>query len=250
MSGRRDIHIGEDLRAAAEAAAARWVEIAAAAIRARGAFHVALAGGSTPRALYGLLAAPERRDRIDWRKVGVWFGDERCVPPTHPDSNYRMAQETLLSHVACPAAHIHRMEAERDPASAARDYERLLRGHLPPPERPGGPPRLDLILLGLGTDGHVASLFPDTGILEERTALAAAVYVPKLAAWRISLTYPMIEAARLVMMLVAGGDKAAIVAEVLGARAARYPAGRLQTEGPMEWYLDRTAAGRLEGAEA
>ena len=249
MIGAPDIHIGEDLQATAEAAAARFQELAATAIRARGAFHVALAGGSTPRALYSLLAAPERRGRIDWRAVRVWFGDERCVPPEHPDSNYRMARETLLAHVGCRPAHVRRMEGERDPAAAARDYERLLRDHLPRPDAPGAAPRLDLVLLGLGADGHVASLFPGTAILDERMALVAAVFVPRFDAWRISLTYPAITAAREVMLLVAGAEKADIVAAAFEDDADRYPVGRLRATRPVAWYLDRAAAARLSQGE-
>lgn len=241
MSG-RSIHIGNDLRATVAAAAARFTEVARAAVRERGAFNVALAGGSTPRALYEALSAPPWRDGIDWRATWIWFGDERCVPPTHADSNFRMAEEALLARVDCPAAQIQRMEGERDPQAAARAYQALLETRLPHEELPDLPPRLDLILLGLGTDGHVASLFPGTAILDQRSALADAVFVPKFAAWRISLTYPLIEAARQVMMLVTGEGKAGIAAAVLEGRAADSPAARLHPQGAIEWYLDRAAA--------
>ena len=143
MSGSSALHIGEDLQATAAAAADRWEALAAQAIRERGAFHVALAGGSTPRALYRLLAAAPRRERIDWQAVHVWFGDERCVPPDHADSNYHMVQETLLSHLPCAPARVHRMRGEAEPVSAAREYEGMLQQHLPRAERTLAPPRLD-----------------------------------------------------------------------------------------------------------
>lgn len=246
MSGSNAVHIGEDLQATAAAAADRWEALAAQAIRERGAFHVALAGGSTPRALYRLLAAAPRRERIDWQAVHVWFGDERCVPPDHADSNYRMAQETLLSHLPCAPARVHRMRGEVEPVSAAHEYEGMLQQHLPRAERTLAPPRLDLILLGLGRDGHIASLFPGTAILDEESSLAAAIFVPQLSAWRISLTYPAIEAARQVMMLVAGADKADILATAFSVHAADYPVGRLRPGAGLDWYLDRAAAARLD----
>lgn len=250
MGGGRDIHIGTDLRATVAAAAARWAALAEEAVRERGAFHVALAGGSTPRALYEALAGAPWRDDIDWRASWIWFGDERCVPPTHEDSNYRMARETLLSRVDCPPSQVQRMEGERDPHAAARDYQRLLEERLPREELPDLPPRLDLVLLGLGPDGHIASLFPDTPILEQRSTLVDAVFVPRLSAWRVSLTYPLIEAARRVMMLVTGESKADIVAAVLAERAPELPIARLRPQGSIEWYLDRAAARDLPAGGA
>ncbi len=250
MSGSSEVHIGEDLQATAAAAADRWETLAAQAIRERGAFHVALAGGSTPQTLYRLLATLPRRQRIDWRAVRIWFGDERCVPPDHPDSNYRMAQETLLSPLAVAPSRVYRMRGEAEPMAAACEYEELLQRHLPRADRPLAPPQLDLLLLGLGRDGHIASLFPGTAILEEESSLAAAVFVPQLSAWRLSLTYPAIDAARHVMMLVAGADKADIVAAAFSARAADYPVGQLRPGAGLEWYLDRAAASQLGGMHA
>lgn len=250
MGGGRDIHIGTDLRTTVAAAAARWAALADEAVRERGAFHVALAGGSTPRALYETLAGAPWRDDIDWRASWIWFGDERCVPPTHEDSNYRMAQETLLSRVDCPPSQVQRMEGERDPHAAARDYQRLLEERLPREELPDLPPRLDLVLLGLGPDGHIASLFPDTPILDQRGTLVDAVFVPRLSAWRVSLTYPLIEAARRVMMLVTGESKADIVAAVLADRAPELPVARLRPQGSIEWYVDRAAARGLPAGGA
>jgi 6-phosphogluconolactonase len=246
MNGERRLHIHPDAAALAGAVAARCADLARAAIAAHGGFHIALAGGSTPRSLYRLLAA-DYRDRVDWPCVHVYFGDERCVAPDHPDSNYGMARAALLQHVAIPPAQIHRIEAEDpDPHAAARRYAELLHDRLP---RSHGIGRFDLVLLGLGPDGHIASLFPDTAILDERRAWTAAVHVDKLQAWRISLTYPVIDAARHVALLVAGDNKAAIVREVIGdpAAAPRYPAGRLQPQGELEWFIDRAAARLLPG---
>lgn len=250
MDGKHALHIEADLHSTAQAAAARWAELAREAIRERGAFHVALAGGSTPRALYEALAREPWRDQINWRATFIWFGDERCVPPTHPDSNYRMAQETLLALVDCPSTQIQRMEGERDPHAAARDYQRLLETRLPREELPDLPPHLDLVLLGLGSDGHIASLFPNTAILNQQIALTDAVFVPKLSAWRISLTYPLIAAARQVMMLVTGASKADIVTAVLHGAAQELPATRLRSRSAIEWYLDRAAAADFTTGDA
>ncbi|MCC6302143.1 MAG: 6-phosphogluconolactonase [Gammaproteobacteria bacterium] len=248
MDGDRRLHIHPDPVALAHAAAARFAALARAAQADHRGFHVALAGGSTPRQLYRALAT-EFRDRIDWGATHVYFGDERCVPPGHPDSNFGMADEALLSHVALPPAQIHRIEAEDpDPRAAARHYADLLHRHLPRAhgEATG---RFDLVLLGLGPDGHIASLFPDTAILDERRAWAAAVHVDKLQAWRISLTYPVLDAARHLALLVAGEGKAEIVRDVLGETgpAARHPAARLRPRGELEWFLDRAAARLLPG---
>lgn len=246
MGGERRLHIHTDSAALAHAVAVRCAELARTAQTDHGAFHVALAGGSTPRLLYRLLAT-EQRAHIDWTRTQIYFGDERCVAPDHPDSNYAMAHEALLRHVEIPPAQIHRIEAEDpDPHAAARRYADLLHRRLP---RPHGTGQFDLVLLGLGPDGHIASLFPDTAILDEHRAWVAAVHVDKLQAWRISLTYPVINAARHVALLVAGDNKAAIIRDVIGKpdAAARYPAGRLRPAGELEWYIDHAAAHLLPG---
>lgn len=248
MDGDRRLHIHTDPAALARAVAARCAELARAAQASHGGFHVALAGGSTPRLLYRLLAA-EYRELIDWARTHVYFGDERCVAPDHPDSNYGMAREALLQHVAIPPAQIHRIEGEDpDPGAAARRYADLLHRQLPR-ARAHGTGQFDLVLLGLGPDGHIASLFPATAILDEHRAWAAAVHVDKLQAWRISLTYPVINAARHIALLVAGDNKAAIIREVIATpdAASRYPAGRLQPQGEVEWFIDHAAAHLLPG---
>ncbi len=218
-----------------------------AAVAARGRAAVALAGGRTPREAYARLAEPPCREAVDWSRLEIFWGDERCVPPDHPDSNFRMAREVLLSRVPVPLANIHRLRGElEDPETAAREYEAVLRTTL----RPLGdrPPRLDLVLLGLGPDGHTASLFPGTAVLREARSWVRPAWVEQLQAWRLTLTLPVINAARHVLFLVTGADKAPVVQAVLeGPRdPGRLPAQLVApTEGRVEWLLDREAAARL-----
>ncbi len=243
-----EIQISPDPAALAEEAARRFVAAAAAASAARGRFTVALSGGSTPRALLRLLAAPPYRDRVAWDRVHVAWGDERCVPPDDEQSNYRMAREALLDHVPIPHEQIYRIPAEEpDHEVAARVYDATLRRLFNPD--PGEWPRFDLIHLGLGAEGHTASLFPGSPALDERDRLVAAPWVAKLSAHRITLTPPVINAAREVAFLVAGAEKAAIVRTLLrGPRdPAEYPAQIVApTDGCLTWLLDRAAAAHLD----
>lgn len=239
------IHVFPDLETLSSAAAERWVMSAGQAVAGRNCFHIALTGGSTPQHMYRCLAQPEFSDRVAWDKVHIYFGDERSVPPEHPDSNYGMAHEALLRHVPIPAAQIHRMEAERsDPAEGARAYAEVLALHLPFAQ---GTVQFDLLLLGIGTDGHVASLFPGTPILQERLLLAAAVHVDKLQTWRLSLTLPVINNAKQIMMLASGKGKADIIGRALAEEpnAPPLPVQMLQPISEMQWYLDEAAAQRL-----
>lgn len=236
----------DDPRTLTEAGARYWCECAAQAITARGAFHVALSGGSTPRALYERLAEHDFAEQIDWQSVHVYFGDERAVAPDHADSNFRMATQALLSHVPIPAHQVYRMPADEQPiAEAAAAYESVLREHLPVSDR--GMPQFDLVLLGLGPDGHTASLFPGTPALHERERLVAAVYVAKLNSWRLTLTLPIIDAARQVLVLVVGDNKAAIIDELFTHDAERsYPVQLIEPLGDMHWFIDAAAARHLE----
>jgi 6-phosphogluconolactonase len=210
------------------------------AVAGRGGFHWALAGGATPEGLYRLLAAPGYAARLPWSATHVWFGDERCVPPDHPDSNFRMASRALLDHVPVAPGQVHRMAGEGPPEAAAADYAEALGRDLP--AAAGGVPVLDLVLLGLGPDGHVASLFPGTQALTASQA-ATAVYVPKLGAWRLSLSLPVLNAARRVWLLASGGDKAAVVRQALGEPGDDpLPVQRLAPRGDWAWYLDAAAA--------
>jgi 6-phosphogluconolactonase len=208
--------------------------IAAAAIAERGRFRIALAGGSTPRAVY-----PQLVSGIDWARTDVFFGDERAVPPDDPQSNYRMARETLLAPALVPAVNVHRWRAEAaDLDAAAREYEQALRA-------PGAPPWLDLALLGLGPDGHTASLFPGTTALAVEDRLAVAVDVPQLATRRLTLTYPALLDATHVVFLVTGADKTAALAAALRP-GSTLPAARIfQRPARVRILCDAQAAGDI-----
>ncbi len=224
----------------AEAAARAFVEKAAKAIAERGRFAVALAGGSTPKATYEVLSRDHARD-VGWPDVHVFFGDERAVPPDHEDSNYRMARGALLDHV--PVGSVHRMRGELPPDEAAASYEEELLAFFG-----GEPPVLDLIMLGIGGDGHTASLFPETPALEVTGGLAVANPVPKLDTIRITLAVPVLNAARDINFLVAGEDKAEALKEILEGDAdpRRYPAKLVRPPGGPVWMVDRAAASMLE----
>ncbi|HEY0173935.1 MAG TPA: 6-phosphogluconolactonase [Pyrinomonadaceae bacterium] len=240
-----EVKVFDDPERVARAAAARFAELARVAASERGIFTAALAGGSTPRRVYELLAGEEFRERIDWGSVHLFFGDERAVPFDHAESNYRMAFESLLSRVPVPERNIHRIEGLGDAAANASEYESELRGLF------GGAewPRLDLVMLGMGDDGHTASLFPNTSALDESRAWVAANWVEKLGAWRVTLTAPAINAARHVLFLVGGAGKAERLREVLrGERdPARLPSQLIRPQdGALEWFVDRAAAARLD----
>ena len=240
-----DLRQFPDLDALNYAAAQRWVQLAEAAIIARGKFHAALSGGSTPRALYRRLASPEFANRVAWDRVHIYFGDERTVPPDHPESNYRMAKEALFDHVPIPLAQIHRIEGERaDVHEAATKYSQLLATRLPLSAQ--GVVQFDLLLLGVGPDGHIASLFPGTPVLHERARFVEAVYVQKLESWRITVTLPVIDHARHVAILVSGENKSPILRDVVrGRRSPPYPVQLINPQGVLEWYLDSAAASLL-----
>ncbi len=223
----------------AEAAARAFVEGAASAIAERGRFAVALAGGSTPKATYEVLARDHSGD-VDWPNAHAFFGDERTVPPDHEDSNYRMALEALLDHV--PVGSVHRMRGELPPDEAASSYEAELEeffGEVPPV--------LDLVMLGIGEDGHTASLFPGTAALGVTDRLVVANPVPKLDTTRLTLTRPVLNAAREVRLLVAGAGKAQALAEILEGDSGpcEYPAKLVRPPGGPIWMVDQAAAGAL-----
>ena len=220
----------------AEAAARAFVESAAEAIAERGRFAVALAGGSTPKATYEVLARDHSED-VDWPNVHAFFGDERTVPPDHEDSNYRMAREALLDR-----GPVHRMRGELPPDEAAASYERELKEFFGDDF-----PVFDLVMLGIGKDGHTASLFPETAALGVTDRLAVANPVPKLDTTRLTLTMPVLNAAREVRFLVAGAGKAEALAEILEGDAdpREYPAKLVRPPGGPIWMVDHAAAGAL-----
>jgi 6-phosphogluconolactonase len=237
--------------ALARAAAERFVIAAERAIADHERFVVALSGGSTPRRSYELLAREPLASQVNWSRVQVVWGDERCVPPTDPESNFRMAREALLDHVPLPAGNIHRIRGEDDPARAAASYETTLRELL---RTPSGPPssdpgrNIDLVLLGLGENGHTASIFPGSAAAVELVRWVAAEYVPAVAMWRLTLTAPVLNAAAEVLFLVSGGAKANMVKRVLeGPRQSRELPAQLiaPTRGRTQWLLDRAAAAKL-----
>ena len=206
-------------------------------------FSTALSGGGTPRKLYAGLAHPERQDDLDWLNTHLFFGDERHVPPDHPDSNFLMVQTALLSKVPIPDANIHRVKAELDPRMAAFSYEEDLQGFF------GSEwPHFDLVLLGMGEDGHTASLFPGTAGVNEEQRWFIANYVPNLGEWRLTLTKNAINAARKIIVLVSGQSKAEIISEVLSENTfqEQKPVQMISAEdGELLWLLDREAASLL-----
>jgi 6-phosphogluconolactonase len=246
MDATPELRIAESADALAELAAREVLEVALAAVAARGRFTVALAGGSTPRATYARLAQPPLSTRMPWDRTLVFFGDERGVPPDHADSNYRMAHEALLTRVPIPPARVFRIPGEgTDPEAVAADYARTLAEVLG--VRRGEVPRLDLVLLGLGVDGHTASLFPGSPVLKETFRAVAAVHAAAASIpQRFTLTYPVLNAAACVIFLVAGPEKAKVVKAALGDRARGLPAAMVQpTDGRVLWILDRAAASLL-----
>ncbi|MGP6159371.1 MAG: 6-phosphogluconolactonase [Vulcanimicrobiaceae bacterium] len=235
--------VAADEAALAKAVAEHVVEVAHESLAARGRFDLALAGGSTPKAAYQLLAAAPLRERVDGAKVRFFFGDERCVPPDDAQSNYKMAHDALLGPLSIPPERIFRMHGEDDPPSAARSYARTLLEQL------GSAPVLDLVMLGMGPDGHTASLFPGTDPLLDDEALVRAPYVEKFSTYRLSLTPRVINAARNVAIAAAGKAKAEALRDVLEGPhdPIRRPIQVVQpTSGTLTWLLDRAAVTLLK----
>ena len=234
-----EIKVVADPAEIAREAAERVIAAAGRAAEEGRTFSLALAGGGTPKALYELLATDPYQSRLDWLRVEVFFGDERTVPPDHKDSNYRMAREALLSKVPIPGDNVYRMAGERDPNEAAKEYGRMLKEKF-------GEGGLDVVLLGMGDDGHTASLFPETEALDEARHRCMANFVPKLNTWRLTLTAPFINRSRDVIVLVSGAGKAQRLQEVLEGPPdpKRLPAQLIRpAAGRMTWIVDAPAAG-------
>ena len=243
--GSVEILIEEAPETAAVHAARRVAEIIADRVAESGQCSIALCGGTTPAELYRCLAAPPLAESIPWQKVHIFFGDERDVPQDHVENNYRLVTKTLLDHVPVVMGQVHPMPADcRDLAAAAEQYENLIRRLVG--GEGGDVPAFDLIHLGMGREGHTASLFPDTPALTERDRLVVAQFVPVIGRNRMTFTYPLINAARNVMFFITGGDKARAVGAVLSEDAERrspYPAARVQPdEGKLIFVLDSAAA--------
>jgi len=232
MSDVRGFETPDDL---SREAAAAIVELARAAIRERGRFAIVLSGGRTPRALYRLLATTHRDD-VDWARVHFFWGDERWVPSTDPLSNFRMASEALIDHIPCSRTHVHPIPVDADsPDAAAREYEHRLRGFWG--DKGPGP---DLLLLGMGSDGHTASLFPDSPALDERSRWVVATQAPAEPRQRVTLTIPGINRAMNIFVLVSGGDKQSAFAEAISGRAdlRRCPVATVQAApGTPVWWV-------------
>jgi 6-phosphogluconolactonase len=212
------------------------------AIAERGLFLLVLSGGSTPRVLYRLLGSPPYLSSIDWMKVHLFWADERCVPPDHEDSNFRLVNDAFLADAPVPAGQVHRIRGEEGAESAARSYDAELQAFFR-----GGDPVFDLVLLGVGEDGHTASLFPGDAMAGTTGPFAVPVVRPS-GPGRVSLTLAVLNRARQVLFLATGARKAQIVAAVLqGSNAAAYPAGLVHPAGGALWLLDRDAAGARKG---
>ena len=238
-----EITVVDDPAALAAAAAAQFVQAATQGLARQARWAMALSGGATPQAAYQRLAEPDLASQVDWVRVHFFWGDERCVPPDHPESDYGMARAALLDHIPVPATNVHRMRGELDPAEAAAAYQAELESFFGLAW-----PLFDLVWLGLGEDGHTASLFPGTAALRETQRYVVANWVEKLNAWRLTLTAPVINHASRRTFLVTGSRKAQILKEVL--QGPYQPEVRpaqlvLPEAGALVWLVDRDAASQL-----
>ena len=225
---------------------AEWMT--ATALAAKRHFRMALSGGSTPKALYRVLASEEFRDRFPWQQVSWFWGDERFVPYDHPDSNYRMAREAMLANVPVPPTNIFPIPTDGEPEAAARRYERTLQEVYGAPTLDPSRPLFDIVLLGMGPDGHTASLLPGNKVLEERQHWVAAVAHGRPEV-RITVTYPAIESSRHVAFLVEGAAKAAMLSAIRAGRS-QVPAARVRPVGELIWFADRAAAAENQMPQA
>jgi 6-phosphogluconolactonase len=239
-----EIEVFSDLEVLSLRAASIFVNASKNSIAAKKRFAAAISGGSTPRRLYTLLGSDAYRDQVDWQHVHLFWADERCVPKEDKASNFRAAFDTLLLKVALPDKNIHRIKGEEAPDKAARDYEEEIRKFFGGWEKPG----FDLIILGMGEDGHTASLFPGSKSLEETVRFAIPVYLEEAKKNRITLTLPVLNNADQILFLVAGPSKAAILSEILGEGEKKkgFPAGLIRpAHGNITWLIDQQAAAKI-----
>ena len=240
-----DLRIFDHVEALSLAAAELFIETSIQAIAQRGRFLVALSGGNTPTELYQLLAQTPYRERINWQKLHAFWGDERCVPIGDLENNYRQAYEVLLGRVPIPPENIHRVRSELEPEAAAEDYARALKDFATPPL---DWPRFDLVLLGMGNDGHTASLFPGSEVTAATPTLAVTAQYEDRPANRVTLTPLVFNAARRILFLVSGESKSETLANVLYGeyQPEKLPAQRIRpTDGELIWMVDKTAASKL-----
>ena len=241
------IHVSKDATKASLASADLFVQTAREATARNGRFTVALTGGSSPVQLYKLLAAAPYRDEVPWGQTFVFWGDERAVPHSDDRNNARMAFNLLLDHVPVPPAQVYRMSGELPPDESAQQYEALLKTHFP-----DGPPQFDLILLGMGDDGHTASMFPGTDVVHERERWVKEVFLTSQNMYRITLTAPLLNQARRIVFQVFGANKAATLKRVLEGpyQPDQLPSQLIKpTSGELHWFLDEAAAGEIRRPE-
>jgi 6-phosphogluconolactonase len=232
-----------DIESLSHAAAERIVSLSRAAIVSHGSFATALSGGSTPRRLYSFLGSSRYVENIDWKRTHIFWADERCVSPSHKDSNYKLAADMFLLKAAVPVENVHRIQGENGPEIAAAEYQEELRRFFRHPKKTV----FDLVILGAGLDGHTASLFPGSALLRERSREVVPVNLEKPGISRVTLTLPVLNEAASVLFLVSGKDKADIVHELLkSGNRNQYPAGLVQpVDGMVSWFLDEAAASRI-----
>ncbi len=247
MIDRTTVKIFPDPQALALAAADLLVDVANKATQAHGMFSVALSGGSTPQLLYKLLGSEPFSERVDWSKTHIFWGDERCVPPDNPESNYLKAKQALLDHIPIPPENVHRILTELTPEQAAEDYEETLLRFFSSlsDDEERAQASFDLVLLGMGDDGHTASLFPGTSVIHEDTRWVRALYVDKLAAWRVTLTPAILNRSKHVVFLVSGAGKSYTLQRVIygSYMPDRYPSQVIRPEkGNLTWLVDEAAA--------
>jgi 6-phosphogluconolactonase len=243
------IEVLSDLEALSHRAALLFVGASRSSITTKKRFAVTISGGSTPRRLYTLLGSLPYRDQVDWQHVHFFWADERCVPKDHEESNFRTVFDTLLSKVPIPEGNLYRIKGEEDPDKAARDYEENIKKFFVMSRIP----MFDLVILGMGEDGHTASLFPGSKLLKETIRLVVPVYLSKPTRNRITLTFPILNNAAQILFLVAGRSKAAILSEILVDREKRkqFPAGLVNpVHGFMTWLIDQEAAEKLGGLKS
>lgn len=247
MNHRQEILVCPDAQSVALEAAATFVRLAAEAIRERDRFTVALSGGSTPRSLFEILATPQWQKQVDWKNIHLFWGDERYVPDAYPENNFRMALETLLSRVPVPPVNVHRIKTELSQAEAAAASYQAEIAHFFG-TRPGQFPSFDLVFLGMGTNAHTASLFPHSQALHESSRLVVADFVQEVGMWRITMTARLLNAAKNVIFLLSGADKASVLRDVLFGDhdPERKPVQLIHpTNGTLVWLIDSASAAEL-----